>query len=139
MNEIYFVSEKHERNFKETLIKWPVARSDAEYSSTCYILSVPMIYEKVEHLIADFEKPVDWIWRWETAYNPELRESLGITQKLNVDYDLTGSMVSMGKLALHLWNNYQYFNLLNCISSVDAENYNVVKCAIDIRMHKVQY
>lgn len=138
MSEIYFISEQHERNFKETLIKWPTAKIDAEYRSTCYILSVPMIYEKVAFNIPTFENPVDWIWRWETAYNNDLRKDLDITQKLSVDYDLTSSMVGLGKLALNLWNGYRYFNLLDSISSIDAENYNVLKCAIDIRMLKDQ-
>lgn len=138
MSEIYFVDEQHERNFKETLMKWSIARSNTEYKSACYILSVPMIFEKVEHLIPTYEMPVDWIWRWETAYNNELRESLEITQKLSVDYDLTSSMVGMGRLALNLWNGYRYFNLLDCISNLDTENYSVVKCVIDIRMRIVQ-
>lgn len=137
MSGIYFINEQHERNFKETLIKWSMAKSDAEYRSACYILSVPMIYEKVESLIPAFEKPVDWIWQWETAYSSELRESLEITEMLNVGYDLTSSMIGLGKLALNLWNSYPHFNFLNCISSLDAENYNVMICAIDIRMRKV--
>ncbi len=89
MNGIYFVSEQHEKNFKETLIKWPYAEGDAEYKSACYILSVPMIYEKVEKLIPTYKQPVDWIWKWEVAYNAELREKLEITEDSTVDYDLT--------------------------------------------------
>lgn len=137
MNGIYFVNEQHERNFKETLIRWPVAQKDSEYRAACYILSVPMIYEKVSSLIPTFEKPVDWIWNWETAYNNELRKRLDITEKLKVSYDLTGSMVALGKLALNLWNNYEYFNLLDSISNLDSDNYNVMICAINIRMRKV--
>lgn len=136
MRNIYFVSEQHEKNFKETLLKWPNASTNDEYKSACYILSVPVIYEKVEELVQEFQYPVDWIWKWEIAYNSDLRESLDITEKRAPGYDLTGSMVSLGRLALNLWNSYEHFNLMHCISRVDEDNYNVALCAIDIRMNK---
>lgn len=137
MAELYFVNEQHEKNFEKTLEKWPKAKNDSEYKSSCYILSVPSIYEKVEALIPDFEYPTDWIWRWEYAYNSKLRESLGVTKEIDVDYDLTGAMVELGRLALNLWNSYEHFNLMDCISSLDAKNYKVFQYAIAIRMRKI--
>jgi len=43
-------------------------------------------------------------------------------------------MYQMGYLALHLWNGYEEFNLMDCLSSVDNKNYKIVKCVLDVRM-----
>jgi hypothetical protein len=147
---IYFVNEQHEKNYARTLRRWPLATKDTEYQAACYILSVPMIYHKVEHLINVFEKPVDWIWRylkWDEEYNEdwETYRKYRDDDKLHPDYeawidrkpfDLTGSMINLGRFSLNLWNSSNESNLMNCIGSLDNHHFNVLKCAIDMRMGK---
>jgi hypothetical protein len=45
-------------------------------------------------------------------------------------------MVQLGKFTLNMWNSYDHFNLMDCIGSLDENNYNVLKCAIDMRLGK---
>lgn len=138
MEKIYFIDWQHELNFKQTLLKWNVGRRNREYQTACYILAVPMIFEKVEQYIGLFENPVDWIWRWEWKNTLSKLEEFQDDSEENSDipYDLTGSMVQLGKLALNLWNGYEHFNLMNCIASLDSEHFEVLKCALDMRMSK---
>ncbi len=134
---IYFESEEHEKNYERVLSKWLSRGSmDTEYKVSCYILAVPMIYDKVEHLIDEFELPVDWIWRWEWKYTLSKLDAYSWNKEEleEIPYDLTDSMVQLGRLSLNLWNRYEHFNLLDCISSLDSSNYKVLKCAIDMRM-----
>jgi hypothetical protein len=134
MSEIYFVNDHHQLNFKRVLLKWNVGKQDREYQTACYILAVPMIFEKVEPYIGLFENPVDWIWQWEWKNTlsklPEYQEE----EPADLPYDLTGSMVQLGKFALNMWNGYEHFNLMDSIASLDSENYNVLKCAMDMRL-----
>lgn len=135
MNDIYFIDEKHKDNYEKTLLKWKLALKDTEYQSACYILSVPMIFEKVENVYLDFESPVSWIWQWEWYYT--ISQQKGYEEEdrgKEPAIDLTSSMVQLGKFALNMWNGYDNFNLRNCISTLDSEHYEVLKCAIDIRM-----
>lgn len=135
--DIYFVDDEHERNFEKVLSRWPAGKRNVEYMPACYILAVPMIFEKVESLINDFENPTDWIWRWEWRYTmsklPEYQDS-DDDEETEIPYDLTGSMVQLGKFALNMWNGYEHFNLMDCISRLDEQNYEVVRCAMDMRM-----
>ncbi|WP_374723588.1 DUF2538 family protein [Calidifontibacillus erzurumensis] len=143
MEKIYFVNEQHELNLKRILLKWNVAKNNPEYAAACYIMAVPMIFEKIEPYIGFSETPVDWILRWEWKHTlsklPEHQDDEDQEELERIPYDLTGSMVQLGKLALNLWNGYEHFNLMNCLSRLDEDNYNVLKCAIDIRMgiHKL--
>lgn len=137
--DIYFVDEEHQRNFERILFRWPAGKKNTEYMPACYILAVPMIFEKVEDMIDDFENPVDWIWRWEWKYTlsklPEYQDASDDEEEdNNIPYDLTGSMVQLGRLALNMWNSYEHFNLMHCIASLDEDNYEVLKCAMDMRM-----
>lgn len=144
MKKIYFVDHQHELNFNSLLMNFPVAIRDIEYKTACYILSVPMIFEKVEAYIDEFESPVDWIWRyleWEKEFNEDWRR--GYDDELHPEhdawierrpYDLTGSMKQLGKLSLNLWTSYEDFNLMKCLSSLDSDNVNVFRCAIDLRL-----
>ncbi|MYL35420.1 hypothetical protein GLW08_21295 [Pontibacillus yanchengensis] len=138
-NSIYFLDKDHESNFKELLMKWPHARTgDTEYQTACYILSVPNIFGKVKHLYFEEgeENPIEWIARWEEAYTlPELEEDFEDDEEsIEPDYDLTHSMVQLGRLAYNLFNGYEHFNLMHCIASLDEEHYKVLKCALDMRL-----
>lgn len=137
-NELFFVDEKHRRNFEATLQRWPQGRRDMEYMTTCYILAVPMIFEKVGHMLYEFKRPVDWIWRWEYRYTisqlPEYQEDSEEDELPEIPYDLTGSMVSLGRFALNMWNSYEHFNLMRAMSQLDGDNYQVLKCAMDMRV-----
>jgi hypothetical protein len=139
MNEIYFVDDQHQLNFKRVLLKWNVGKSNLEYQIACYILAVPMIFEKVEKHIGLFEYPISWIWAWEWKYTlsklDEYKDDLEGEEE-EIPYDLTGSMVQLGKFTLNMWNSYEQFNLMNCIASLDEDNYKVLKCAMDMRMGK---
>lgn len=115
---MYFVDEHHAVNYKLTLLQWPDAENDSEYAAACYILAVPMIFEKIVNDLDTFESPVDWILNGEEAS------------------DLHISMVQLGRLALHLWNGCEPFNLLECLHSLQGHHYEVVKTAIDIRMER---
>lgn len=150
MNEIYFVDEQHKLNFEMTCRRWPQALSDTEYQTACYILAVPMIFHKMERRIKGFEKPVDWIWNyleWSNEYKEEWRD-YGKYRDDDRDhpdfeawldrrqYDLSGSMVYLGKFSLNLWNSSNESNLMNCLGSLDDKNFKVLLCAIDMRMGK---
>ena len=142
MTAIYFINKQHEINFKRVLLKWNVAKVDAEYSTACYILSVPMIFDKVENYIAGFESPISWInsYEWQhTLSKLEEYKDFKDDEVEEIKYDLTHSMVQLGKFALNMWNGYEHFNLLDCIASLDEQNYKVLKCAMDIRLRKVEY
>lgn len=140
---IYFVDEQHQENFERALERWPRARINEEYMPACYILSVPMIFEKVERILHTFEYPVSWIWQWEWKYFlsklPEYQDNEDESEEIEIRYDLTGSMVQMGKFALNMWNGYEHFNMRDCITCLDGENYKVVKCALDMRMGKYRF
>lgn len=136
--KIYFVDDQHKRNFETVLAIWRVSKGNTEYMTACYILAVPMIFEKVENLIDDFKNPIDWIWRWEYKYNlsklPEYQDDDEEEEIPEIPYDLTGSMIQLGKFSLNMWNSYEYFNLMNCLGRLDEENYQVLKCAMDMRL-----
>jgi len=141
MDRIYFVDKQHELNFKRVLLKWNVGKRDTEYQTACYILSLPMIFEKVEEDITSYEYPTSWIWQyleWNNEYNEEWDRydkhpdyEKWMAKK---PFDLTGAMVQLGKFSLNMWNSYKDFNLMDCIGALDTNNYNVVKCAMDMRM-----
>lgn len=141
-NQIYFVNSDHEKNFKEVLIKWPSGHTNSEYRAALYILAVPVIFNNVKYHLPTFKTPVDWIWRWEMKSNrPTLdtyHDEEDEEEEEDFPYDLTGSMIEMGRLALNLWNSYEHFNLMNCIARVDEKNYQVVKTAMDIRCKRIQ-
>lgn len=138
MEQIFFLNEEHKQNFKTVLLKWGTARNDAEYKSACYILAVPMIFDKVSQELSQFDAPIDWIYEWELKHTlSKMEEYQGDEDDgPQLNFDLTGSMVQLGKLSLNLWNGYEYFNLLDCVSSLDEHYYKVMKTAIDIRSKK---
>lgn len=140
MDAIYFVDDQHKLNFKRVLLRWPMAKDNMEYMTACYILALPMIFEKVEEYIGTFEEPVDWIWRWEWKYTllkTEEYKEYRNKKTPDIPYDLTNSAVQLGKFSLNMWNGYEHFNLMDCIARLDEENYKVTKCAIDMRMRKL--
>lgn len=139
---IYFIDDQHEQNFQKVLERWPSGQKNTEYRAACYILSVPMLFDKVGHMLNDFQNPTDWIWRWEWKYTvskqyDELDDEEREEAEREIPYDLTGSMVQMGRLALNMWNGYDNFNLMHCMASLDEENYKVLMCAMNIRMRLV--
>lgn len=99
-----------------------------------------MILGKVEKQLPTFKYPVDWIWRWEWKFTLSEREDFHgdkeVAEKMEIGYDLTGSMIRLGRLALHLWNGYEHFHLLDCLSVLDNNHLPVFMCAIDMRMGK---
>lgn len=143
MTPIYFIDKDHEINFKRLLLKWSEAKENVEYATACYILALPIIFEKVENYIGKFPSPVSWIYLYEEKYTlsklEEYQEDEDFTQTDEIPYDLTNSMVQLGKFALNMWNGYPHFNLMDCIASLDNKNYEVVKCAMDMRLMKVEF
>ncbi|PAF27389.1 hypothetical protein CHH61_03460 [Shouchella clausii] len=143
MEKMYFVNEQHELNFASVLMMHPNARTNVEYRSACYILAVPMIFEKVEYYIDDFKSPVGWMLRyleWQEDFKDEWkgdREERHPDHEAWIDrkpYDLSNSMIQLGKLALNLWTGYDDFNLMRCLASLDKDNVHVARCAIDVRL-----
>lgn len=126
---MYFLDDQHKLNFKATKLRWSNAQSSPEYVAACYILAVPMIFEKVVNDIGHWKSPVGWIYEWEDKYGTQ---PLDDAEK--PDFDLSSSMVQMGRLALNLWNGYEHFNLMNCLAVIDETKYEIVKTAINIRM-----
>lgn len=130
---MYFIDKEHENNFLETLVRFPNAKNNSEYKSACYILAVPMIFNKFQSNLGELESPISWILQWENQF--KLTDEEKIFENYEPPkFDLTNSMVQLGKLAFNLWNGYDDFNLLDCISKLDAAHYPVVKTAMDIRM-----
>ncbi len=118
---MYFVDDQHEVNYTITKLQWQDAKTDPEYAAACYILAVPIIFEKIVDELETHGSPVDWILDWEEEA---------------AAYDLCGAAVELGKLALHLWNGCTQFHLLQCLQSLQGHHYDVVKTAMDVRMGK---
>lgn len=147
MEKIYFVDDQHELNYRTVFMIWGDVSRNLEYMTACYILSTPLVFEKVESHMDDFETPVDWILRylewveqynrsWET-YEGESDDALHPEHDAWIErkpYNLTSSMTQLGKLALNLWTSYDDFNLMQCLSSLDDKNIHVARCAIDMRV-----
>jgi|SRR5690625_4134319 len=135
---MFFVDEQHEVNYEKMIEIYPNAFTNPEYQAACYIASTPFVFYKFEARLNEFSSPVDWIINWQmkhlAQFDDETDEQYKERTSIEVDYDLTSSMQHMGKLALNLWNGYEYFNLMDCLSSLDDKNYLVVKQAIDVRM-----
>lgn len=146
MKSIYFVDNEHELNFKRVQMKWAGFKDNTEYLSACYILAVPMIFNKIESSVNNYRYPTDWIWNylsWQEEYKKDWERYDRYGDKLHPEYeawidrkpmDLSNSMVQLGKFSLNLWNSYDDFNLMDCLGGLDEKNYNVLKCAIAIRM-----
>ncbi|MCU6603802.1 DUF2538 family protein [Peribacillus frigoritolerans] len=139
---IYFIDEQHQMNYEMLIInKWPNGLSNVEYQTPIYIMAIPMIFKKVEEYLDELESPVDWIWRWEYKYTMSADPEHPASQKEDIPeipYDLTGSMVQLGKFALNMWNGYKHFNLMKCLDSLDDKHMQVFKCAIDMRLGAYQ-
>lgn len=135
---IFFVDEQHQENYERMTECFPNALVSREYQAACYVSSIPLVFYKFEKHLDKFSSPVDWIINWNSRYlqqfDDETDEEYQERMSVIVDYDLTPSMQHLGKLALNLWNGYEYFNLMDCLESVDDLHYQVVKSAIDIRM-----
>ena len=135
---MYFTDAAHEWNYE--MLKNQFRANSSEYKAACYITAAPLIFTKVEPFLKDADSPVAWIYRWEEKSWPQLdyeneREyKERIAQE--VPFHLTESMAHMGRLALNLWGGYTGFNLRDCMVSIDEENMNVLRCAIDIRAGK---
>lgn len=133
---VFFIDKQHKVNFKEALLRWNASENDTEQRTACYILSVPMIFQKVEKYLGSFETPIDWIWFWEYKYTlSKLPDNKDSGEPQDVPYDLTGSMVQLGKFSLNMWNGYKHFNLYDCMNSLDEKHYKVLKCAMDMRIN----
>lgn len=138
-DNIFFVDKQHQLNYQIMKQYFPDAYRSTEYQAACYISAAPFVFYKFEDQLNNFDSPVDWIINWNSRYLPQFddesdEEYQERISEVVVNYDLTSSMQHMGKLALNLWNGYEYFNLMDCLDSIDDENYKIVKCALDIRM-----
>jgi len=138
MEDVFFLNDEHRKNFDLMQRAFPVAYSDPEYQSACYISALPMLFYKFEEEIQDYDVPTEWIIKWQMKYleqeENESDEEYEERTNIDVNFDLTSSMQHLGKLALNLFNGYEYFNLMDCLSSLDDENVKVLKSAIDIRL-----
>lgn len=138
MENVFFVSEEHRNNFDLMQRTFPVAYNDPEYQSVCYISALPMLFYKFEDEIQGYDVPAEWIIKWQMKYlkqeEDESDEEYEERTSVDVNYDLTSSMQQLGKLALNLFNGYEYFNLMDCLGSLDDINVKVLKSAIDVRL-----
>lgn len=116
---MYFVDDHHAVNYKLTQIQWEFAQHDPEYAAACYLLAVPMVFEKIVFDLDEHDTPVDWMIQWEEDDSA---------------YDLCAGAIELGRLALHLWNGSGPFHLLQCLESLQGHHYDVVKTAMDVRM-----
>lgn len=129
----YFVDEQHKYNFQIVTEKWPQAQQSEEYRSACYIMATPIIFSKVSGKIDEFEDPVSWMWKYLDWKEEEPQDKDHEAWYRRKPYDLSGSMLQLGKLALNNWNSYQEFNLMDCLSSLDDTHLQVALQAIKIR------
>lgn len=140
MSKIFFIDDEHAVNYNIMIEMFPESLRNPEYQAACYISSLPWIFDKFKKQLSSISIPVEWIINWEDKYLPKQNETdqeYRNRSNIEIDYDLTHSMQQMGKLALNLWNGYDYFNLMDCLSVVDDRNFQAIKQAIDIRMKKI--
>jgi len=138
MENVFFISDEHRDNFDFLQSVFPVALGDPEYQSACYISALPMIFNKFKGEINQYDTPLDWIINWQMKHfeqgEDELDEDYEERTQVDVSYDLTSSMQQLGQLGLNLFNSYDYFNMMDCLNSLDDKNVKVFKAAIDIRL-----
>lgn len=140
MTNIKFVDEQHEQNYKKMIEIYPTALVSTEYQAACYVAATPLVFYKFEDQLSEFSSPVDWIIYWQNKYSSQGEDEKDedyqerINIEVDVNYDLTSSMKQLGKLALNLWNGYDEFNLMHCLTVLDDKHFLVIKQAIDIRM-----
>ncbi|MEK5081073.1 DUF2538 family protein [Solibacillus sp. FSL W7-1436] len=132
-----FLDSEHEENYDLLLEKWPLAKNDKEYASALYILAIPMIFKKIQNRYHAFETPIDWIFDYECKFSEDAYTLFGVTEEEQeryvIDYDLTDSMKHLGRLAMHLWNGYKGFHLLQCINTLEPKYIVAMNQAIIIR------
>jgi len=58
-DSLYFVNEQHQQNYTKMKEKFPRALNNTEYQAACYISSAPLIFEKFENQLSDFDSPID--------------------------------------------------------------------------------
>lgn len=139
MKNYYFIDTDHEWNYQRLVEKWPQARMHLEYDIPCYITAIPMIFDQIEDIIFTMESPVDWIWRWELKYTLSSEDEYWIEKSKETlipepPYDLTGSMVQLGRFALEMWGGYKYFSLRDCINSLDEQHCLALSSAISMKI-----
>ena len=98
---------------------------DAKYKTACYILSIPIIFNRVGKDLEYFETPIDWIYSYLEKGNPR-------------GYELNEKIIQLGKLSLNLWDGYSNFNLVNCMAVLDDMYFEVFKKAIEMRREYVE-
>lgn len=138
MYDLPFLDNNHKENYERLQALFPVSLQDMEYQSACYVSSMPLLFSKFEKEVESYDTPLDWIINWQMKYLPqeehESDEAFEERTDIGVDYDLTSSMQQLGNLALNLFNGYDYFNLMDCLGSLDDKNVEVLKIAIDVRL-----
>lgn len=135
MTKIYFINDQHQLNYKKMKLLFPQANKSTEYQVACYITAVPMLFDKTGN---EMNHPLTWILDYERKYvipqyDDESDEEYAERKNIVIEQDYTNSMLDLGRLALHLFNGYE-FSLLDCMTRVDQQHYKVIKCAMDIRM-----
>lgn len=113
---MFFIDKEHELNYKEMLIRFPLARNDYQYKMGCYITSHPELYRKAKAYIDD-ESPVFWAYE---AIEGEIKIDLTSGEKLLID------------LMLNLWNGTEGFDLSRAINVWDQKNFEVFMQSIKI-------
>ena len=124
---MYYLNEEHERNYKNLKSRFPQVFNDAEYSSGCYLCSVPNIYSRFN--MRELQHgPFDWLFDdlkvgLESGEDPDrlywLKDSKG-------DYYLA-------LLGLQLWNgNKNDFQLNRALYTWNKEYLKVFEQACKI-------
>lgn len=127
MSKTFFVDDQHHENYNIMKEMYAKTLTSKEYQAACYVSAVPSIFNQFDESLCEFSNPLEWIMDWEDKEQQEERSNS------IPNYDLTPSMQQLGKLALHLWNGEEPFNLMDCLNSIDDEYFSVVEQAIAIR------
>ena len=118
---MYFVNEEHKENYDFLSEKYPLSYSDVHYQVACYFTGLPLIYENVRYSKSmESKNPCTWIFKYEKDPN-------------DVDFDLTSSMVQIGRIMLNLWNGYEGANLSRCLDVLDHDHFIALITAIHIK------
>lgn len=125
---IFFLNEQHEINYKKVCEKWKIEISNEsntsktrKYQTACYLLAVPLVFEKVKSKIESFTYPLDWVY-------------IGRNEKKDIPYHLEGPMLELAKLILNIWSGHFVFDLFIIVTAFERDDHylDVVNCSMDM-------
>lgn len=124
---LFFINDDHRQNYQRCIEKFQCR--NREYTSTCYIASVPEIFNCFS-LQEQIHGPFDWYFD-HLQDTGEGGDQTNEEPKGNVS-PLTGQTTALVRLAINLWNGYE-FDLADGLSIWDSDLYKVALQAIALR------